>query len=302
MDLISPEEVKSNKLEKLEFLETLLLFRGWFSRGDLKDEFDTAPAVATRIISKYRLLLKKPSSVYLDGSTKLYNLDFENFTPIFSRTSDRALSYLRLISKKQKLGAFENISIEAPSRLVNINLDVITALSRAIFNNKKSIIEYFSSRNGLDYREFYPHALFDGGVQWYVRGYFHDPNDSNRSGFTDLALSRVKSIEILDEGIPQNAKNSEDKQWNKFIRLELTAHPKLSNPESIEFQYDMVDGIKELHMRAAMAGYFLSHCNVDCSIERTQNPKRYQLWLRNNQSLYDVESADFAPGYIDGNT
>lgn len=294
---IAPSQIKTDKLERLEFLETLLLFRGWFTRADLHWEFNTAPAVATRDIKKYKDLLSNTDSVYLDGSSKRYIFCQNSFKPVFERTSERALSFLRKISKQKNLGAFEGITIETPLRIVQADLHNITAFSRAIFNKKGLSITYISSREGQETRTVFPHALFDGGMQWYARAYSVCGDD--KAGFVDIALSRVISSTELEEQPLEEFEARYDIQWNKIIRLEIAAHPNLAHPRSIEYQYQMTNGIKELTVRAAIAGYWLRHWNVDCSENHCLPPKVYQLWLRNPQTLYDVESVDLVPSERD---
>jgi predicted DNA-binding transcriptional regulator YafY len=289
------EDIKPSKLERLEFIETLLLFRGWFSRKDLKEEFGSAPAVATRDIKTYKELLKNDECVYLEAQSKLYKLIPASFTPIFNRTSGKALKFLRQISKDKKLGAFNNINIEVPSKLVEAKFDVITSLTRAIFNNKCVEVSYFSSREGPKKRTIYPHAIFDGGLQWYVRAYDLEVNGDG--SFTDLAISRISKISSSDNAADAEQLPFNDIQWNKYVRLEISAHPDMKHPEVIEFQYGMKDGVKELSVRAAIVGYWLNHWNIDCTKTHSLDPQRCQLWLSNPQTLYDVTSALIAPGY-----
>ncbi|NVK44437.1 MAG: WYL domain-containing protein [Oceanospirillaceae bacterium] len=295
--LISPDIVKAHKLEKLEFIETLLLFKGSFTRKDLKKEFDTAPAVATRDISSYKGLLAEhglnPESVYLDGSTKEYKFDPDTFKPLFSRSSERAFSFLRMISSRDSFGDNENISIEAPTRLVKTNFETITSVSRAIFNNEGIEISYFSGQSGEGTRTLFPHAFFDGGHQWYIRAYC-----ALRNEFRSFAISRISHCKNLALNATPKMNSRNDHQWNKILNLELSAHPTLvSQPQVIEFQYGMIDGVKKITCRASSAGYWLNFWGVDCSSDASLKDKRHQLWLKNPQALYDVETSILAPGY-----
>ena len=57
------------------------------------------------------------------------------------------------------------------------------------------------------------------------------------------------------------------------------------------------NGCLRIKARAALAGYVLRRWNVDASPDHRLDPAAHQLWLRNTQTLYGVESAALAPGY-----
>lgn len=59
----------------------------------------------------------------------------------------------------------------------------------------------------------------------------------------------------------------------------------------------MREGVLELNIRAAMAGYLLRRWNVDCTENASLSGPEYQLYLRNRQTLYGAENLTIAPGY-----
>ena len=59
----------------------------------------------------------------------------------------------------------------------------------------------------------------------------------------------------------------------------------------------MVNGVLEINIRAAMAGYLLRRWNVDCTVKGTLVGGEYHLWLRNYQTLYGADNLAIAPGY-----
>jgi hypothetical protein len=84
-----------------------------------------------------------------------------------------------------------------------------------------------------------------------------------------------------------------------MVSLELIPHPNRKNvphPETIDHDFKMKDGMLKLMVRAAVAGYWLHHWNVDCTENHRLEGYDYQLWLQNHQTLYDVESRGIAPG------
>jgi hypothetical protein len=78
----------------------------------------------------------------------------------------------------------------------------------------------------------------------------------------------------------------------------MNPHPGVQHPEAIEADYQMKDGMLVLDIRAPLVGYALRRWAVDCSHENALNPKEHHLCLKNLQTLYGVESATLAPGYV----
>jgi hypothetical protein len=60
----------------------------------------------------------------------------------------------------------------------------------------------------------------------------------------------------------------------------------------------MADGVLRVRARAALAGYVMRRWNVDCSPDHRLRGPEHALWLRDPLSLYGVESAAIAPGYV----
>ena len=74
----------------------------------------------------------------------------------------------------------------------------------------------------------------------------------------------------------------------------------VEHPKAVEADYQMNDGMLLLDMRARLVGYALRKWAVDCTTDHSLNPKEHHLGLRNHQTLYGVQSAALAPGFIDG--
>jgi hypothetical protein len=88
-----------------------------------------------------------------------------------------------------------------------------------------------------------------------------------------------------------------DDQWNRMLELPIVPHPDKDSTEIVKRDYDMLDGVLKLRVRAAMAGYVLQQYHVDCSPDHSIADKAYRLWLKDPLALYGVESSMFAPGY-----
>jgi hypothetical protein len=111
-------------------------------------------------------------------------------------------------------------------------------------------------------------------------------------------MRSIVTAKPLDTDIPLSQRIEADVQWARVVRLELVPHPGVEHPEAIEADYQMKDGVLVLDMRAPLVGYALRRWAVDCSLEHSLNPKEHQLRLKNLQTLYGVESAALAPGYL----
>jgi hypothetical protein len=69
------------------------------------------------------------------------------------------------------------------------------------------------------------------------------------------------------------------------------------DPVYFEIDYGTIDCMLNLNVRAALASYLLRRWNVDCTENASLKGGEYQLWLRNQQTLYGAEDLAIAPGY-----
>lgn len=285
-------ELPKNVYDRLEYLEFMLRFRGWVSRSDLTERFGLGEAAATRDIRLYRDL--SPDNLMLNQSTKKYEIMDEEFSPIFDLRVQAALSKLRGGKICDALGMSDSGGFLCPARLVLPDVDVLATITRAISVGAQLKTVYRSVQNGQSEKRLVPHALFDNGIHWYMRAF-----DLDKEQFRAYALTRICSVDIDRQvrGIPDL--KLKDFQWSRMVSLELIPHPNRKNvpqPETIDHDFKMKDGVLKLMVRAAVVGYWLHHWNVDCTEDHHLKGYDYQLWLRNHQTLYDVESRGIAPG------
>ena len=181
-----------------------------------------------------------------------------------------------------------------PQRLVLPDIDVLATITRAISIGTEIKTVYRSVKNGQSEKRLAPHALFDNGVHWYMRAF-----DLDKKQFRAYALTRICSADIDRQAQEFPDLKLKDFQWSRMVSLELIPHPNRKNvphPETIDHDFKMKDGMLNFMVRAAVAGYWLHHWNVDCTEDHSLKGYDYQLWLRNHQTLYDVESRGIAPG------
>lgn len=285
------EDINQSQKERLAHIDFRLYFLGSVGRSDLVKRFGIKEAAATRDIALYRELAA--DNIEYDTIAKLYRVS-DGFKPLFQYQADTVLAALSQgIGDNNIAEQKAFIPSETPSQLSKPNLEVLSVLTRAIYNKQAVSIEYRSVSSGFTSREIVPFYLVDNGLRWHVRAY-----DRRRERFTDFVITRITQPKLLpDSPIDEHEQSQADIQWNRIVELELVAHPLLNHKETIEVDYGMKDGVLDINVRAAVAGYLLRRWNVDCSAEGILEGVEYHLWLRNRQALYGVDNLVIAPGF-----
>ena len=184
------------------------------------------------------------------------------------------------------------IRCDIPIQLDHPDSNVVAHITRAINRKRVISIDYRSHSSGQTRRQIVPFAIVDNGLRWHIRAY-----DRRQNRFSDFVISRVSDPKLEELPINDHEHWEQDIQWNRIVQLDLVPHPKRSHPETPIFEYQMKDGVMKLRLRAAVAGYFLRRWNVDCSADLRLEGNEYQLWLKNREALYGVETLEIAPGY-----
>jgi hypothetical protein len=283
-------DVAHGQKKRLAHIDFRVNYLGSVGRNDLISRFGVKEAAATRDITEYRKLA--PNNLSYDGVSKRYTRA-ETFAPLFNFSSSQVLTALAQGLGDDFVGTHKAfVACETPAHLSKPSLEIISAVSRAIYEKKVLLIEYRSLTSGVSSREIVPFALVDNGLRWHVRAF-----DRKRSIFTDFVLTRMSKATVVVKDISEHETRDADIQWNRIVELEIAPHPRLKYPETIELDYSMTSGILQVNVRAAQAGYMLRHWNVDCSNEHKLEGDEIQLWLRNPAALYGVKNSLMAPGY-----
>lgn len=285
--------LSKTQIDRLIYIDFRLYFLGELSRADLMDRFAIGGAGATRDIALYRTLA--PSNLELEGASKVYR-PTDAFQPLFDHPVGRTLTAL-----SQGYGEVAGTKTEPLLRcdfpeLISVpKIEVLAPIARAIHRKLAVSVAYSSNTSGAGLRELVPFALVNNGVRWHVRAY-----DRKSSSFKDFVLTRISHAEVL-LGSPAKANElpENDAQWSRIIELELIVHPARERPEVIAQDYDFVDGILRVKVRATNAGYLLRLWSVDCSPNHSLEGKEYALCLRDPLVLHAADSALIAPGYVD---
>ncbi|MYB34265.1 MAG: WYL domain-containing protein [Gammaproteobacteria bacterium] len=273
--------------ERLAYIDFRICFLGTISRNDLMERFGMQAAAATRDLAMYRQ--RAPDNIRYDTTAKTYQRS-DLFSPLYDASSDRILAALASGFGIDPVGALLPCERTA-SRLESRPSPTLSVLTRAIHQGRAVNAEYCSLDNGRTVREIVPFALADNGVRWHVRGY-----DRNRSAFENFIVTRITRAEIIDTPVEEHETRESDIQWNRILELELVPHPSVQHHEAVEVDYAMQDGVLNVNIRAAVAGYILRLWNVDCSEDHSLPEPGRHLWLRNWQALYGVENLAMVPG------
>lgn len=278
--------------DRIAHIDFTLLFKGEAVRADLVDRFSIAAAQATKDFTMYRELA--PGNIEYDQKLKLHKRG-EAFEPLFDYDVVRTLATISQGYGDGFTGKVKPpLACEAPYHLNKPSLSIVAKVTEAIHKGKALSITYVSLSSGETTREIVPHTLVDNGLRWHVRGF-----DRKHSEFRDFVMTRIKAAGVLEDSKLSEAELvTQDRQWNRFVELELVPHPRIEHSEAIELDYGMTEGVMKVEIRAATAGYLLRLWNVDCSKAAQLKTPEFHLWLKNYQALYGVGNLAIAPGYI----
>lgn len=291
MTQLTLESLTLAQRERLAHIDFVLMFKGEARRTDLVERFNIAPSVATQDFARYKEIA--PQNVVYDEKRKQH-LKAASFISLFDFDVIRTLATL-----SQGFGdGFSGqrpppLACEAPYHLNKPSLSIVAKVTEAIHKGKALSITYVSLSSGETTREIVPHTLVDNGLRWHVRGF-----DRKHSEFRDFVLTRIKAAVVLEDStLLEIELETQDRQWNRFVELELVPHPRIEHSEAIELDYGMTGGVLKVEIRAATAGYLLRQWHVDCSKKSELEPRDFQLALKNLGALYGVGNLKIAPGY-----
>ncbi len=189
---------------------------GELTRKDLIDRFAVGHAATTRDFALYKEIA--PDNLKLDMRSKKYYKQ-PAFKPLFNLDLKKTLATVSL-GYGDGFSGFQEfpISCESPEPLTIPKTAIMAVLCEGIYRNKAVEVEYISTSSGKGTREIVPHSLVDsGGNRWHVRSY-----DRKNARFMDVVCNRAVSARILDDSPPSSHEQAgEDRQWQKFIELEL---------------------------------------------------------------------------------
>jgi hypothetical protein len=269
------ETTRDTQRERLFYIDFLAFFTGQVTRKDLVVRFGISEPAATKDLSLYAELaptmleydLRQRCYVYAGGSPLFpHNVD----QSLYSLSGERAIAFDSEHARRLPSSVQFSIKRKVP-------VEIVSALTRAMYRHKKIEAEYASLESGKSERTLSPLALVHDGLRWHVRCFNH-----SNSKFRDFNLARFNSV---NEVGGSEISLEEDKEWSTSVAIELIAHPSSEHPESVRIDYDIRDDVKKIVVRLCLAPYVLRHWHVDTTPNATKNPKECQLFLKNRQEL-----------------
>ncbi|MDC8829725.1 WYL domain-containing protein [Alteromonas gilva] len=289
--MMSWQDLNFAQKQRLAYIDFKLLFIGHVTRSEVVNYFGQGLSSASRDITLYKELC--PQNMEYDSRDKRYYQTPE-FTPLVEHDAKKTLAKLanHISDGLDAIGDID-FPVEAPSQLNIPDIFIVARLVQATVNKKAVSVIYTSLSSGSGAREIIPHSIVDNGLRWHVRAF-----DRKSSSFRDFVITRISKVTLIDAEVNRGEDKLDDHQWMRMMPLRLVPHPEnIKHPTAIELDYSMNDGMLELNVRAAMAGYLLRRWNVDCTANASLQGSEYQLWLKNRQTLYGAENLAIAPGY-----
>jgi hypothetical protein len=273
------EDLTGTQKELLAHIEFMGRFYGLVSRLDLTSRFDVSDTTATRMFRIYNELA--PDNIIYRPTLKRYEWQ-ESAQPIIPVSTSKCVSTL-VDGFGDSYANIEGQPIAVKNSLFNVDLDVLSAVTRAIKRKQVIRINYLSktSPHGLE-RDIVPHSIADSGLRWHVRAF-----DRKHGEFRDFVINRIRNVAPLSkQKAPESQSILFDSEWNDFIELELQPHSRLGEARSmIEFEYRMLNGVLKIDIRKALAGYLLDTWNVDTTIDGSLEGSHFMLHLRNARNV-----------------
>ena len=245
---------------RMEFIEFRLYWEGKVNRSDLTDFFSISIPQASNDLSKYQELA--PKNIDYDKSGKFYFATNE-FEPIFYvPSSEHYFSLLKQvasgISNKKDVfiknyPVFDLIPfLERPIQTDRLKI-ILDAIKNSI--ELKILYQSMSRPNQLS-RWIAPRSLAYDGFRWNIRAYCF-----TRKNFMDFNIGRIWEIEEKR----QSSLSKEDVDWNTDIVLKVGPNPGLTDDQkkTIEMEYGMEKGVKEITVKKYFLRYFLKRYGLD---------------------------------------
>lgn len=267
--------------KRLEFLETRLLWEEKISRGDLVDFFDISTPQATKDLKLYQE--KAPKNVYYDKSMKQY-VAAEGIDPVFVPfKSESYFSQLLIALLNKEEGSFSCGTMPPAHQLPNpgrmVDESILKVILRCIHSGSSIRIEYQSMNSPEpEKRWISPHTLAFDWHRWHVRSLCHKHRQ-----YRDFNLGRILSVgDVRDDSID----HSNDYLWHNTITFRISTHPDLtpSQKKCIERDYNMVNGVAELEIKAAFHFYLKERLKLTKGHEKN-SAKTQQIILVNEDEI-----------------
>lgn len=263
---------------RLEHIDLLLAWDGYFGRQQLTDFFDISEPQASADIKLYQE--KAVGNIIYNMNKKRYEPSTE-FEPYFLNiSSQRHLNSLYLRESGVIDDSLFPYSFRPPVEILTVarsapSSDLLFAIIRAIRTKKYFSANYQSmTREELSRRNLAPHAIFWSNNNWYIRAHC-----LLRQDYINLSIPRIRTFEFSDENAPDQ---NDDKKWNQKIRVNIRPHSLLSEAQqkAVALEFGMRGAKKVFEVRKCLLFFFVNSQNL--------NPTKYSD--KPKEALIEIEN------------
>lgn len=279
---VTSQALSWDQRQRLRFVEAHVIWRGSIRSGDLRDVFDISTGKAEKDLSLYLKLA--PNNLSRDTQTGEFK-PTDQFVPQFLRGT--ASEYLQVL-RNQELGTDLPLAmvaggqmaaevLEVPTREFDVR--VLARLNTAIREQRYLRIDYQSMTHPEPRRlQIAPHVLVCAG-RWHARAW-----SATHEAYRDFLLSRICGIPELLGPCERNPELDWD--WRNDVSIRIAPHPELSPAQKrvVEQDYGMLHGMRETHVRVALAPYFLRLLGIGRG-DRARPAAEQQIVLLNAADL-----------------
>ena len=279
------QDIKQATRQRLQYIEVMAYYTGVVSRSDLTRTFGISDAAATKTLKQYNDLV--PDNLVYQH-TDFGFAPTDKFQELFADLSPASVLPIIAGNLATTAATLEECPVygipvdNLPQPLRLPEKHIVANIVRAIKHQQKAEIRYSSLTDSKseESRIIEPHALVNSGLRWHVRAYNEQTYD-----FRDFVLSRIVEASRLTIAAESNAMYDDD--WTELATLRLAPHPNLSQPQqqSLLLDYGADNGVIQLDVRRALAGYVLQKLSVDTTEQQSMNPNAFQLVLLNREEI-----------------
>lgn len=266
-------------------LRTLFLWEGRLSRGRVMKIFDLRQTRASEAIRSF--CEAHPGWTRLNTVTRSHEATPQAWHEAFKGMSlhDKATSFTSYLAiTNTPLAAHierdDGIVWSAFPELSVPNPQDFAAIHRAIGQGVTLEILYRSIADPEPHRRtIRPHSIVRAGRRWHVRAYC-----AENEGFRDFTFGRV--VDIRTSTLTLKTTASDDTDWNTRVKVEIVAHPGLSEAQQHLVRDEYFGGTAALvtQCRACLVPYYVRDLDAALDPEKEPAPK-YLLAVGNAREV-----------------
>ncbi|QEN03371.1 WYL domain-containing protein [Thiospirochaeta perfilievii] len=255
------KEIQWVKNKRFEFIEESLYWRSTIRRKDIIENFNISIAQATSDLSEYKKLHSE--NLNYNRSDKCYKVS-DNFTPYYAKLISN--NYFDSITVREANTSYYTPEIAVvPKVNREVKPEILQNIVHCINNNCSIKIKYISMNSSKEtWRLVTPHSFADDGSRKHIRAFCHNNKD-----FRDFQIGRILETGELNDF---QVDKSLDLLWSSKLIIQITPNPKLTleQQKGIEFEYNMVNGLRDIEIKPAFFRYLCN--NLDIEKRKSREP------------------------------